>query len=601
MRIAQEVTTLEAGGALSVRRSTMKTTRKTFRMNIDAIYSDKIGAAVRELPANAFDSHRRAKQSRPFYVHCPTLLDPRFWVRDFGVGMSDDTMGDTYIVVGESDKEDTNDEVGMWGLGSKSPFAYTDQYNITCFDGETARHYGYGIAEDGVPALYLMHQEPCSDPQGVQVSYAVESRDFDAFKRAIEKVAMAYDPGSFESNITLPNLGELLLRGDGWCAFDDEGKRLTGSRWYARQGCVLYPITSQEVKRPSDYNTKATYILDCPIGTIRITPSRESIEYTSEVIDYLNARIERVQEETIEAIDEATKDIVSVVEFFKAVTKLKPAYINHNFTHPATGLTSAVLPATFPLTFFEPKFEHERWEFAAPGTLALESIPKRDAIYLVDDISPLYDPSRAEHIGGLSRSEIRRISRFTRAFLEKKDQRSALFIFNAGWTPEFREACFGTTPLTDLKFSELKDAVPTRVAPPKAEMKPPIRGLALAKGAGEQKPVFEIDPAQKGVAWVSSEQYRRQSANLFRLAKRFDITALYIAAPPVQEKMEDPRDQPSARRRARRPGGARPCVRRLVLRQGKAERLRGQGLHRIPGRDRARRPEGLRQARGRQG
>jgi hypothetical protein len=541
MRLSNEATPLEAAGALSVRRSSIQTSRKTFRMHIDSIYSDKIGAPVRELASNAFDSHLRASQDRKFFVHCPTLINPSFFVRDFGVGMSDDMMGDVYIVLGLSDKEQTDDEVGMWGLGSKSPFAYADHYNITCYDGQMARHYTFGIAEDGVPNLYLMFQEPCEDPRGVQVGFAVESKDFDAFKRAIEKVSVAHD-GGFESNITLPKLGDVAFEGDGWRAYHDTASKLGNTtRWYARQGCVVYPIAAQEVRRPSDYQHKLTFILDCPIGTVRITPSRESIEYKPEVIAYLNERIDKVEAETILAIVEATKDITSVVEFFATVEKIKPSFITQNFTHALTGLTSPSLAAKWPVSFFETRYEHGRWEFEPHASIALKEADKRKGgLYLVDDISPLHDPSRGEHQGPLTRSEIRRVSRFTRAFLEARNATSATFVFNADWGADFRRACFGDEiDVVDLTFADLKQAVPTRVMPPKTEMKPAIRGLALAKAAGEQKPVFTVAAGQTQVAWVSSEQYRRQAANLFKVAKRFDIAMLYIAAPGVKAMLED--------------------------------------------------------------
>jgi hypothetical protein len=79
-----------------------------------------------------------------------------------------------------------------------------------------------------------------------------------------------------------------------------------------------------------------------------------------------------------------------------------------------------------------------------------------------------------------------------------------------------------------------------------------IKGLALAKGAGEQKPVFEIMPATKGeaegVAWVSSEQYRRQASALFKLAKKLKIAQLYICAPGAPQDAVEAAGHPHLKR-----------------------------------------------------
>lgn len=540
MIVANEVDVLETGGALSVHESSIKLSRKTFRMHIDSIYSDKIGAPVRELPANAFDSHKRAKQDQPFFVHCPTVIDPRFYVRDRGIGMTQDTMQNVYIVLGESDKEETDEEVGMWGLGSKSPFAYADQYNITCYDGVEARHYGYGINERGVPTLYLMSIEPCTEPRGVQVGFAVESKDFDAFKAAIEKVAIAHG-NAFESNIPLKPMGEVVFEGQDWQAYKNSHELLgRAQHWFARQGCVLYPIEAQQVSTPNDYQSKLTYIIDCPIGTIKMTPSREAIEYKPEVVEYLKGRVEALVTEVKNAVWESVKGIDSVIDFFATIEKIKPNFVSGPFEHPLTGLTSPDLKPQWPTLFFEAKFSAaSRWEFSTPSSLALSTV-KRTRIYLLDDVSPLLDPSRdPSGTVGLSKSEVRRISRFTRSYLEEHKETDALFLMNSAWTPEFRAACLPHVEFVEITFDSLRDAVPKRVAPPKIDAKPPIRGLALAKSAGDQKPVFEIKGDEKNVAWVSSEQYRRQSSALFKIGQRFEITSLYIAAPDAQKLMSE--------------------------------------------------------------
>jgi len=541
MRTATEANVLEVGGDMSARRSTIKMSKKTFRMHIDGIYSEKIASIVREIAANAFDSHIRAQQDRPFFVHCPNVIEPTFFVRDFGTGMTDQVMGEIYIVLGESDKDMTDDEVGMWGMGSKSPFSYSDQYNITCYDGVEARFYGYGIAEDGVPTLYLMHTEPCDEPRGVKIGFAVETKDFPAFEKAIEFTAIGHN-NAFETNLTLPQLGTPVFTGEGWSAYKGMPRSMP-TQWYARQGCILYPIEHAEVARPAqNYNDQTTFILDCPIGTIQVTASRESISYTEEVLTFLKARINQTLEEVTEGVWSQVRDIDSVVDFYNKVAEIKPSFINSPFVHPLTGLTSPNLTAAWPTIFHKTAFTNGRWEFSIVPSLSLTTgVPEK--VYVLEDYTALLDPSRDPDeslSAGFSKSEQRRIARFTRAYLESLNITSGLFMLGTQeWTPRFWKACLPKADVTRITFDELRKAVPRRLAPVTVETKAPLRGVALAKAAGEQKPVFNIKPPEEGevFAWVSSEQYRRQASSLFKLAKRLKITALYICAPQAQEQV----------------------------------------------------------------
>jgi hypothetical protein len=547
MRVMTSTTVLETSGVLAARRSTIEMSAKTFRMQIDEMYSNKIESIVREITANGFDSHARAKQDKPFYVHAPDVLDPTFYVRDYGVGMSDETMGEVYIVLGKSDKDKDNREVGMWGLGSKSPFAYNglDIFYITCFDGQEARHYGYAIAEDGVPTLYTLEVTPSDEPRGVRVGFAVDPNDFAAFAAAIKKIAFAHRNG-FESNIPLPDMAAATsYTGDGWVGYVGEPLGLSGAQWLARQGCVLYPIDAATVKAPSVYSHQKAhvFVIDCPIGTVQVTPNRESIQYRPEVIEFLKGRIDEVKQGLIAAVWDQVKEIEDVVEFFKKANELTPTFATpHNFIHPLTKLTSPNLAAPNGGLFFEAEFTaHGRWTFTVPQKLELGGRAP-EALLLIDNVAPLYDPSRIvaddpDRPVSLSKSELRRVSRFVRAFLEACGEKRSLLVFGSTWDDAFLKACLPRTSVVRLPFEKLRDAVPRRTAPPTSLNRQPIRGLALAKAAGEQKPVFEITPPTELVAWVTSDQYRAQSAGMFKLARGFQVQALYIAAPQVEHLM----------------------------------------------------------------
>ena len=118
---------------------TIKPNGKAFRTLIDGLYSNKVQVVIRELCANAPDSHIDAGQVKPFKVSIPTALDAVFRVRDFGTGLTHEQVMKLYTTIFESTKEETNEQTGQLGLGSKSPFAYTDSFQVTVWDGAEKR------------------------------------------------------------------------------------------------------------------------------------------------------------------------------------------------------------------------------------------------------------------------------------------------------------------------------------------------------------------------------------------------------------------------------------------------------------------------------
>lgn len=553
MRTETDVHELLTIGALEEGEFTIEESAKTFKMLFDGLYSDKTGSIVREVASNAWDSQQRAGYKAPFYVHAPTAINPDFWVRDFGAGMDHQTVLHTYTRVGKSTKVDTDTEVGMWGLGSKSPFAHGDQFSVDCYDGQEVRHYTCAIGETGRPRVLLMGVEPCAEPCGVRVGFAVEQKDFAAFESAIRKASAGF-PEPFESNITLPLLTSPIFHGADWQAYDND-RSLNESLpavWNVRQGCVVYPLTAQRgvaLELPTDY--KRRYVLDCPIGTIKFTTSREQIAYTPEVVEYLRARLAALVDEVGAAVWAEVSDIQNVAAFFAKITQIKPDYVKREFVHPATGLRSTTLVATAPTLLFRAKRDGaERWDFRTESSLSARTgpdtaSPPMSEVFIMGDIVPLLDPTREATAGyslasgdgsssWLTKSEMRRISRFTRAFLEKRGARTGLFAFGVDWSQDFLNLTLPATARVEVTLDQLRDSVPRHVMPPQSNERPAIRGVALAKAAGEQKPVFEITPDHPDAAWVSSEQYRRAAVDIFKLGKRFGLQALYIASATSQ-------------------------------------------------------------------
>lgn len=162
----------------------IKASAKAFSILSSGLYANKIRAIVRELSCNAVDSHVAAgKADTPFDVHLPNDLEPWFAIRDYGTGLSHEQVTSIYTTYFESTKTDSNDYIGALGLGSKSPFSYTDNFTVTAIKDGKKGIYSAFINGQGVPSIAQMMTEDTDEPAGVEVKFSVNDRyDFSKFR-----------------------------------------------------------------------------------------------------------------------------------------------------------------------------------------------------------------------------------------------------------------------------------------------------------------------------------------------------------------------------------------------------------------------------------
>ena len=95
---------------------TIEDSAKIFSILRSNIYSDKILAVVREYSTNGWDGHiLNGTPDRQLRVTLPTSLSPVFKVRDFGVGLSEESVMHIYTSYGTSTKDSSNDFNGTFG------------------------------------------------------------------------------------------------------------------------------------------------------------------------------------------------------------------------------------------------------------------------------------------------------------------------------------------------------------------------------------------------------------------------------------------------------------------------------------------------------
>lgn len=274
----------------------IRNSAKAFNILSSGLYANKIRAIIRELSCNAVDSHTAAgKADTPFDVHLPNAIEPWFSIRDYGTGLSHDQVTNIYTTYFESTKTGSNDFIGALGLGSKSPFSYTDNFTVTTVKDGRKGVYTAFINEQGVPSIALMAEETTTDPNGVEVRFAVESNsDFYKFR---DEASTVYT--FFKLRPVVSGYSEFQFREITYKERDiipgvhtkDSGRSV------AIMGNIAYPI---DIPNTENVLGDLASLIDCnlvmefDIGELDFQASREGLSYIPETIASIKAKLKKL-------------------------------------------------------------------------------------------------------------------------------------------------------------------------------------------------------------------------------------------------------------------------------------------------------------------
>lgn len=263
---------VQAKGSFSIKQNA-----RSFEILSSSLYSDSITSIIRELSANAVDAHRAAGTlDTKFIVHIPTSQDREFRIRDFGTGMSVDKVALLYTTYFESDKNDSDDDIGGFGLGSKSPFSYTKSFSLTSFYQGIKYCWVAAVGREGYPEINLMHSEPTEEHDGIEIKFAVTENYYDWESKAAQVFKwFTYKP---TCNVHIPTI-ECMMDGGWWKVKKDNASVLI-------MGGIAYPVSSW-----------TNLIVYCNLGDVEMTPSRESLKMTDETRIFLSKTHKKVLEE----------------------------------------------------------------------------------------------------------------------------------------------------------------------------------------------------------------------------------------------------------------------------------------------------------------
>jgi hypothetical protein len=328
MKLNQELSEVEIEGAESQpKQFNILASREVFKLLSSGIYNDQILAVVRELSCNAYDSHVQAgKKDVPFEIHLPTVFEQYFSVKDFGVGLSEKEVMDLYCTYGGSNRSDSNLFVGAFGVGSKSPFAYTEGFTVISRYNGTSTVYSCFFDESGYPTVVKQTEEPTEECNGLTVQFPVNKKDLDEFQSKAEIALEFFNPQPILNKKVYINKTEYSLKAETWGVRKNAHTHHT-SQLRAIQGMVQYAVGNIDESRMNEAQKMVMHQpidLFFNIGDLAVAASRETLSNDERTIGNILKAIETI---AATYLDDAKKKLKEAGTEWKARIQINK-YIN---------------------------------------------------------------------------------------------------------------------------------------------------------------------------------------------------------------------------------------------------------------------------------
>ena len=185
----------------------------------EGLYSDPITATIAELTNNGVDSIVASGKNpieNPVVVSITKTTNDQyeFSVKDEGLGLDENEFTSIVMNYLESTKEDSNDFIGSWGLGSKSPLSLKRSYFFICRKEGVERKFMVYQGEE-FTEFDKIYEKSTNELNGVEVIVPIKD-----YYEAQEFVRKAKSKLAYYDTVILQIYGQIvqntIFRSDDW-------------------------------------------------------------------------------------------------------------------------------------------------------------------------------------------------------------------------------------------------------------------------------------------------------------------------------------------------------------------------------------------------
>lgn len=317
---------------------------------LQAPYSNPIGSIVRETVTNAWDAHVEAGKIAPIKIKLSWTQQSGYYIEfiDNGIGMSEERIYKVYTNYLESTKENTNEQSGYFGIGSKSPLSYASEYFVTTVYENIRYEYIIRKDDDGIPVLTELERESTEDSNGTTIKLYIKNIiDVIEFEKEVNNQLYFFEHVIFQNETNVPTnfVNDFkIIKGEHFvCRLEKSGElyqipeKSSAKDLKCVIGQVAYELDNQRIleyvdKTYSDdettkFKAKKSLLVAMNVGirvgigdpNISITMTRENIKYKKDTIPFLVRLIEKAYDEIISKnlIDKSKNKFSDIIKLVK--------------------------------------------------------------------------------------------------------------------------------------------------------------------------------------------------------------------------------------------------------------------------------------------
>lgn len=397
MKLLSESNKVISNGVMKKTKARVHNSPKIFMMLSSSLYNDKIAAPIREIGCNAIDAHIAAKNDKPFYCHMPTLNEPWFSVRDYGLGMDSQELDELYLTYGLSTKDDNDEVIGCFGLGSKSPLAYVkDNFTVTSIKNGIKYSGVVSLDENGEPETNYFPEVLTNEPSGLEVKFNVQRADIDIFNTNIKNIYSYFGKYIPKTNaLTIKEVSyaethpeySIPVVDTSYPRYNNYNYNVNNQQSYAIMGYIKYPIDAAQFPKYSALLNQG-YHYYFNVGDVEMNISREGLQYNKKTINAINDRLEKVLTKlsaTLQKELDACKSQFEVMKLlFKPQNKAKLTIIQNKLSWEGKPVKLNIYYENFPVESY-----YQRGSKTKRNELTQLSITEYDVtgkeVFLIND------------------------------------------------------------------------------------------------------------------------------------------------------------------------------------------------------------------------
>lgn len=298
------------------------------------LYQKPMRTMIQENLFNAWDAHRMGKcLDTPIDVYLNDTSG--LIIRDYGPGIHKKEIHPIYCIYGNSTKRQNDELTGGFGLGSKSPYAYTDSFTVTSHhDGRKGMYIMNRVSEknSGGPGRTILFEDIPTEETGLIVTIPLKNES-DLF-RAYEYIKDVLYLSGIKARIHFQNKEPELIESEAiapgeWIVAENQSR----GDLYAVYGGVRYELIEDEAYSEEYQFVKkmarmlGTMYIGFKPSTLTPLPSREGLNLNERTVETIKNQFEVMEEHFRELLIPVTRTVL--LETFKVflTSGIEPKYL----------------------------------------------------------------------------------------------------------------------------------------------------------------------------------------------------------------------------------------------------------------------------------